>query len=146
MPLILEFEIRVGAPGEKAWLLLSDTRTWKKWWPAVQEGRTADHRVLKEGSELDIALAFAWLRLRHRGRVTLAIAPKSLSWTGHTMGLTSRHEWYLRDKAGTAAVKHRVVMEGAGGLLVKALGLRSALEKTLRAGLKGLKRTAEQMV
>jgi uncharacterized protein YndB with AHSA1/START domain len=146
LALTLEIEMRVGAPGEKAWLLLSDPRTWKKWWPVVQEGRTADHRTLKEGSELDITVAFGWLRLRHTGRVIVAIPPKSLSWHGHTMGLPSRHEWYLADKAGTASVKHRLVVEGAGGMLVRVLGLQGALEKTMRSGLKGLKRTAEQMV
>ena len=56
MALVVDESIAVAAPPETVWRLLEDPTTWTAWWPACVEARTADRRLIRDGSVLELAL------------------------------------------------------------------------------------------
>lgn len=143
MALVVDESIAVAAPPESVWRLLEDPTTWTAWWPACVEARTADRRLIRDGSVLELALRPSWLTLRFRPRVEAATPGRHLIWVGRSAGVTGRHAFYLDRRPDGTLVRQHESFHGPGVLVLRLFGQAAATRRMFRESLKGLKRLAE---
>jgi hypothetical protein len=136
-PVTARSEIRIAAPPEIVWQLISRIAEWPSWNDEIKS------------AELDGPLApgsrFRWRSGPGQIASTLrdVTVGEALEWTGTTFGIRAIHVWRIRpDAEGSVAVTE----ESWEGLPVRLLRGRSqkALETAIESGLRRLKAEAEQ--
>ena len=119
-------EVEIAAPPETVWGVLSTIDRWPTWNPEVKAASTSG--PLAEGSE------FRW----KAGPATVTSIvrrldpPRTIGWTGKSLGTSAIHVWRLEAQNGKTLVRTEESLEG-----IVARVLRKPLEKTLNRMLEG---------
>lgn len=136
-PVIGRGEVRIDAPVDVVWRLMSDIEAWPRWNPDITSAR------------LDGALA-AGTRFRWRsgpGEITSTLRAvetgSMLEWTGSTFGVRAIHVWRLRSDGDGAIVETEESWEGIPARLFRGRSQR-ALDDAIASGLGLLKDAAER--
>jgi uncharacterized protein YndB with AHSA1/START domain len=135
-PAIAGSEIEVAATPEAVWDVLTDFEGWPGWNPAVKT--VSIDGLVAPGT------SFTW----KAGASTLTSTirevdpPRSVVWTGRTMGIHAIHAWRLEPTAGGTGVRTE---ESWTGLLPRLLPGRMTrtLQESLDEGLGHLKNAVE---
>ncbi len=144
MALEIAESIQVGTPPEAVWKLLADPTTWPIWWPGCRDAAAHDRKILRDGSQLKLALRLGWIILPLAARVELATPGRALIWVGRGAGVVGRHAFYLDARPNGTLVRQHEAFSGPGVLVFRLLRLDAATRRMFRDNLKGLKRAAER--
>jgi uncharacterized protein YndB with AHSA1/START domain len=137
-PVFATSDVRIAAPIEIVWSLMSRIDEWPTW--------NADVKEASLQGELVPGTTFRW----KAGPVGIVSTlrrvepPHSIAWTGRSLGIRAIHEWDLRSEGDATVVTTRESWNG----MVPRLFRRSsqkALEKALRDGPAYLKTAAEDI-
>ena len=145
MPLALEQRQPIAVPAAAAFPLLIEPRTWKTWWPAVAEARTADFKPLREGSRFEVTLQLGRLTTTMRPKVVFCADGKSLTWESSWVGVPLRQEWYLEPRPDGCRAVLRSRFSGGGTTLLKLFRLDRRWQAMLEEQARGLKKLAERL-
>jgi uncharacterized protein YndB with AHSA1/START domain len=145
VPLALEARQSIAAEPAKAWGLLVEPRSWKRWWPAVRDARTSDFKPLREGSRFELTLQMGRITSTLRPRVALCADGKSLTWDARWLGVPLRHEWFLEPRPTGCRAVVRSRFSGPGASLLGLLRLDRRWERMLVEQVRGLRNVAEQL-
>ena len=136
-PVYVRREVDVDAPISVVWDVLTNVDEWPRW--------NADVKSASLAGPLTIGTAFRW----KAGLATIASCiadvepPRSLGWTGRTLGLSAAHIWGLgeREDGGT----HITTEESMEGPLTRVLRgtVEKNVERSLDAWLQGLRAESE---
>ena len=136
-PVKSRVELKIAAPPERVWDILTRFQDWPRWNPDVKS--MAFDGPVAPGSE------FRWKAGPGTIVSTLEVVepPRYIRWRGHTMSINAVHEWRLEPSDGGTRVETE---ESFSGLLARLLRrqLQKTLDKSLRDGLEHLKREAER--
>jgi len=110
-PIKASREVRIEAPVERVWGLLSDPRGWGAWYPDIHDVR------LDPGVEAGARFDWANGKAHMRSRFAVVEAGREITWTGVAYGAKAVHRHVLEPTEGGAT---RVFSEEsmAGPLLV----------------------------
>lgn len=127
----------VAAPPETVWQVLTDISGWPSWNPEIKS-------VTLEGP-LAAGTRFRWKAGPGTITSTLQLVepPRSIGWTGTTLGIEAVHVHRLEGNGGATVVTSE---ESWDGLLVRLLRgrMRKTLQRSLDGGLGALKAEAER--
>lgn len=136
-PVVVTGELMVAAPPEIVWEVLSGLSRWPDWNPDVKS-------VSVDGP-IGPGTVFRWKAGPSNITSTLreVDAPRTLGWTGSSMGIHAGHAYRLEPRVGGTLVWTR---ESWDGLLPSLLRwpVRRMLQRTLDSGLAHLKVEAER--
>ncbi len=134
-PVIARGEIGVTASRELIWDMLTTMDHWADWNPDV---KTASQPAIEEGA------VFTWKAGPASLTSTLGEieAPRLLSWTGTSMGMTAVHVWRLESDGQQTLARTEESWSGRLPRLLPSL-MRRSLQKTLNSWLHHLKIEAE---
>ncbi|MFE7774704.1 SRPBCC family protein [Streptomyces sp. NPDC057445] len=130
-------EITIGAPMETVWRLHTDINAWPDWNTGIDTAELS--------GELEAGASFRWLThgLDITSTVTALEPGRHIAWGGPASGIDGVHRWTLepREDGGTLVV----TQESWSGAPVDAdpEGMLAALDGSLVAWLRDLKRAAE---
>ncbi|MGW7369543.1 SRPBCC family protein [Streptomyces sp. NPDC054841] len=130
-------EITIDAPVETVWHLHTDINAWPTWNTGIDTAELS--------GEPAVGASFRWLT--HGLDITstvMAVEPNRLIvWGGPTAGIDGIHRWTLEPREGGGTLV--VTEESWAGPPVDAdpEGMLTALDQSLVAWLRDLKRTAE---
>ena len=122
-------EVRIGAPVEQVWELLSDVAGWETWYPDVHDVH------LDSGVKADAR--FTWTNGKARIKSTFAVVDneREITWTGVSSGAKAVHR-HLLEPAGPGVTRVFSEESMAGPLLVlffDGAKLRAGMEEWLAA-------------
>lgn len=129
-------EVRIEAPVERVWELLSDPHGWRIWHPNIHDVH------LDSGVEADARFAWANGKAKMKSRFAVVEAGREITWTGVSSGAKAVHRHILEPADAGGATRLFCEESIAGPLLVLFYGsakLRADMENWLSA----LKSTAE---
>ena len=136
-PITTAYEVRIDAPVERVWELLSNPPDWETFDPDIHD--------VHLDSEVKADARFTWRngKIRMKSRFAVVDAGREITWTGVAYGakVVHRHVLEPTDDSGTARLFCEESM--AGPLLIlffDSAKLQAGLEKWLGA----LKTTAEE--
>ncbi|MFI6603559.1 SRPBCC family protein [Nonomuraea sp. NPDC050536] len=134
-PLIAVHEIRIEAPVERVWKLLSDPAGWGLLDPAIRD--------IRLDSTVAVDAGFTWKNgmARIKSRFAVIQPRREITWTGVSAGAHAVHRHLLEETAdGATQVRTE---ESMGGPLLVLFFNNAKLQATLEKWLAGLKRAAE---
>ena len=136
-PALARAEAEIAADPETVWETLIDFENWPSWNLDVSS-------VVFEG-ELEKGTVFRWKTGRSTITSTLEDVdrPRSVGWTGKTMGIQAVHIWRLEPRDGRTRVLTEESWEGLPVRLARG-PLRKSLQKAVDGGLGYLKAEAER--
>jgi len=134
-PVTARGEIEVAARQELIWDLLTRMDHWADWNPDV---KTASQPTIEEGA------VFWWKSGPAKLTSTLSQIdrPRTLGWTGTSMGMTAVHIWRLESDGQTTLARTEESWSGRLPRLLPSL-MRRSLQRTLDRWLHHLKIEAE---
>lgn len=129
-------EIFIKAPIETVWHVLSDFEAWPRWNKSIS-------RIKLEGP-INPGTTFVWMAGGSKiiSRLEEVDAPKTLAWTGRTLGIRAVHTWRLDEAADGTRVYTEESFEGFVVRLFPGL-MSKILAKALNQGVTALKSEAE---
>jgi hypothetical protein len=135
-PVFATSEVRIAAPIEIVWGLMSRIDEWPTWNPDVKEASLQ--------GELAPGTTFRWKAGPGTIISTLQRVerPRAIAWTGRSLGVRAIHEWNLRSEGDATVVTTRESWDGVVARLFRRSS-QKALEKALQDGPNHLKTTAE---
>lgn len=135
-PVLAKAEIRIDAPVDKVWAVLTDLRNWPSWNPEVSE--------VSMYGEFEPGTDFRW---KASGVTILSLLQeierhRRILWTGKSPGLRATHLWRFEEFEGKTLVRTEECLEG---LLARLLAgpLNRMIAESLDKGLISLKRECE---
>jgi len=134
----------VRSDPEVIWELLSKPEGWKGWWPACVEARLAEDPVLRDGSQLEVVLKPATVKMTFHPVVDLFTENKHLSLTHRSAFIQTTAVWYLTPRPDATLVKAEIIFNGLFPFLVTIAQRSSVVRYALQSNLRGLKRHAER--
>lgn len=134
-PVTVRGEIEVAARPELIWDLLTRMDHWSEWNPDV---KTASQPTIEEGA------VFWWKSGPAKLTSTLSQIdrPRTLAWTGTSMGMKAIHIWRLESDGQTTLARTEESWSGRLPRLLPSL-MRRSLQRTLDRWLHHLKIEAE---
>lgn len=136
-PVVSAAEAEIDAPIERVWEVLTAVERWPDWNPEVKSVSIVP--PLAAGS------TFSWKagpgtissRIEHFDR------PRSVAWSGRTLGIRAVHVWRLEGRDGRTLVRTE---ESYEGLVARVLRrpLQKMLDAALADGARFLKAEAEK--
>lgn len=137
-PVVSRDSIRIQAPVETVWTLLTDINSWPEWQPNVSYARL--HGELAAGSD------FQWKASGLSMKSTLEVvdAPRHVGWTGDSIGMHAIHIWHLEPDRNQTVVH---VEESLSGWLARFLSAtnREFLKQSMARSLQVLKQQSEEL-
>ncbi|MEU0787348.1 SRPBCC family protein [Streptomyces sp. NPDC006173] len=137
-PISGSFEIRIEAPVERVWSLLSEPANWGSVDPAI-------HDVTVDGGSggAEVDTRFTWVNGRNRIKSRFAVVDpgREIVWTGLAAGAKAVHRHVLEATDDGATLVR--TEESMGGLLLVLFFSDAKLHAVLEKWLKGLKKAAE---
>jgi uncharacterized protein YndB with AHSA1/START domain len=135
-PVVSRSEVEIAATPEAVWEVLTSFERWPSWNRAVRsmsvEGAVAPGTV------------FRWKA--GPGTITSRIQrvepPRSIAWTGRTLGIDAIHVWHLEPRDGGTFVRTEESYEGLVSRLLRR-SLQRTLDRSLAEGLEDLKGEVE---
>jgi len=146
MPIECEMAVHIANEREKIWQLLENPAAWKTFWPDCVDATSADRKLLREGSELELVLQPGASLHTFRPSVDLLVPGKTLSLTHRGPFLRWTVSWYLDDVETGVRVKVQGIFAGVGTFLARLLRQDDTFRFSLHGQLRGLKKLAERMV
>ncbi|MGW5863800.1 SRPBCC family protein [Streptomyces sp. NPDC055239] len=137
-PLRSAYEIRIEAPVERVWALLSEPAQWEKIDAAIHDV-TVDSPT--GGAEVDARFTWTNGRSRIKSRFAVIDPGREIVWTGLAAGAKAVHRHVL-EASGDGATLVRTE-ESMGGPLLVLFFSEAKLHAVLERWLKGLKKAAE---
>ncbi len=136
-PLCESGEIVIDARPEIVWDTLTDLRSWPRWMPGVKSVHLDEPLV--------VGTKFQWKAGPGtiRSEVLESDRPRSVGWSGRTLGIDVLHLWRMQGQDESTRV---YTEESWSGLVARLLRqpMRKTLRKALDDGLPALKREAER--
>ena len=120
-------EVRIAAPQDTVWQVLSDVRDWPRW--------NADVKSMAVNGPVEPGTEFSW----KSGSASLVShlevvdPPREIGWTGETMGIHAVHVFRLEARDGGTTVRSE---ESFRGLIPSVL--RGYSRKVLQRGIDGI--------
>lgn len=135
-PVVGRGEVRIDAPADTVWRLMSDIDGWPTWNPGITAAKLEG--PLAPGSR------FRWRSGPGEITSTLrAVKERSLiEWTGSTFGVRAVHVWRLRADGGATIASTEESWEGIPARLMRGRSQRT-LDAAITSGLGLLKAAAE---
>lgn len=134
-PITGHFTVRIEAPVERVWRLLSDPSTWASLDPGINDVRL-------EGP-VAVDTRFTWKKggARMRSRFAVVDPRREITWTGRAAGANAVHRHLLRElEDGATEVRTE---ESMGGPLFILIFDNTKLRTVLKEWLTGLKTISE---
>ena len=135
-PVVGRSELELAAPPETVWDVLTAIERWPSWNPDVKS--MSMQGPVAEGS------VFRWKA--GPGTITSTIQrvepPRSIAWTGRTLGISAIHVYRLEPADGKTLVRTEESYEGLVARLLRG-SLQKTLDRALADGLRYLKDEAE---
>jgi uncharacterized protein YndB with AHSA1/START domain len=128
-------EVRIDAPIERVWELLSDPRGWGAWYQAIHD--------VHLDSKVEANARFDWAngKAHMRSRFAIVEAKREITWTGVAYGAKAVHRHVLKPAEGGAT---RVFSEESmGGPLLVLFYNSAKLGTDMEEWLSALKSAAE---
>ncbi|HVT87177.1 MAG TPA: SRPBCC family protein [Chitinophagaceae bacterium] len=112
-PAVSKQNIRIHAPIEKVWSVLTSINEWPSWQSAVTEARLKG--TLAEGTE------FVWKAggLTFHSKIHTCDQYHSFGWTGKTIGAQAIHNWKFEAKENGVIVSVEESLQGIFASLMK---------------------------
>lgn len=136
-PVVAAGEIEVAADPKIVWEVMAGIDRWPDWNPDVKWASSEEE--LAEGSK------FRWKA--GPGTIVSTIQqverPRTLAWTGKTMGIKAVHVWRLEPKDGKTIVRTEESWEGLLPQIFRK-SMHKMLQRSIDAGLSHLKAEAER--
>lgn len=134
-PIKGEFTVRIEAPAEQVWRLLSDPATWTTLDPGIRDVRL-------EGP-VAVDTRFTWKKggARMKSRFAVVDPGREITWTGRAAGANAVHRHLLQATAD-GATEVRTEESMAGPLFILVFN-EAKLRTVLTTWLTGLKTVAE---
>jgi hypothetical protein len=135
-PVVARMAREVHAPVERVWDLIAGIDRWPSWNPAISEAH--------QGGPLVKGVRFSWKA--GPGTIVSTIEdadpPRSIGWSGRTMGIRAHHTWTFVAKGDRTLV---TTEESWDGVFVRLFGkyFQKTLERSLALWLDALQATAE---
>jgi carbon monoxide dehydrogenase subunit G len=135
-PICESGEIFVDARPELVWDTLTDLKSWPGWMPGV--------KTMEVDGPLVVGTTFRWKAGPGtiRSGVRESDRPRSIGWTGQTLGMSAAHVWRMEGQGDGTRV---FTAESWSGPLARFLrrSMSKQLKKSLDEGLPALKKEAE---
>jgi uncharacterized protein YndB with AHSA1/START domain len=136
-PVKASHEVRIEAPVERVWKLLSNARGWGTWYPDIHD--------IHLDSEVKVDARFTWTNDEARIKSTFAVVEvgRGITWTGVSSGAKVVHRHVLEPTSDGGATRLFCEESMAGPLLMlfyDSAKLQAGMEKWLSA----LKTAAEE--
>lgn len=134
-PLTATFEIRIEAPIQRVWKLLSDPSRWGLLDPAIHD--------ISLASTVAVDAGFTWKNgmARIKSRFAVIQPGREITWTGVSAGAYAVHRHVLEETADGATLVR--TEESMGGPFLILFFNNTKLHATLEKWLTGLKKAAE---
>lgn len=136
-PVVAVGEIEVAADPEIVWDVMAGIDRWPAWNPDVKSAHL-------EG-EMALGSKFRWKA--GPGMVTSTIQqvarPRTLAWTGNTLGINAIHVWRLEPKGERTVVRTEESWDGLISRIFRGQ-MQRMLQRSIDAGLRYLKAEAER--
>ena len=129
--------VRIKAPAERAWQLLSDINSWPRWQPDLAYAHL--HGPAAVGSRFDWSSS-GYLRIH--STITTAEPGQAFGWSGWSFGAFAVHNWRFVRRDGYTEVTAEETMEGWLVTLLQPL-LQRALDRGNARWLTYLREIAE---
>jgi uncharacterized protein YndB with AHSA1/START domain len=136
-PVNASARLEIAADPGAVWDLMADIEAWPSWNPDVRSVSIAGSPAA--------GTVFRWKA--GPGTITSTVReldrPRTIAWTGRTLGIGAVHVWRLEPVSGGTLV---VSEESWAGAVVRLLRgpMRRTLEHSLESGLRHLKAEAER--
>lgn len=130
-------EIKIEAPLEEVWQILTSINNWPSWQSEVTESNLNGEP--KEGAE------FKWKAggLSFSSEIHTNHSLKEFGWTGKTFGASAIHNWFFTEENGETVIKVEESLQGVFPQLFKKY-FQKSLDNGIAVNLKDLKRAAEK--
>ena len=136
-PVFASGEIQIAAPPEVVWDVVANVDQWPEWNPGVSD-------VSLDGP-ISPGTTFNWKAGRSKivSRFERVDRPRSVGWTGRTLGIPAIHVWKI-EQADTGS--RLSTQESWGGWLTRLLRrkLQAMLDEAVQKGLQATKTEAER--
>lgn len=136
-PVVLAAEIRIEAPPDLVWDVLTDVKEWPTWHPGI--------RSVVADRTAGLAMTFRWRPGPYQIESTVQeFEPQErIGWIGRSLGVAARHVWTIRPDAGGAVVHTDESMTGLLPRLMRRQ-LHKSVQKDLDTWLRNLQTEAER--
>jgi uncharacterized protein YndB with AHSA1/START domain len=136
-PVTSSAEGEIDASIERVWAVLTAIEQWPSWNPDVKSVSVID--PVAEGS------TFRWKA--GPGTITSLVEhldrPRSIAWSGKTLGIRAYHVWHLEDQDRKTIVRTEESYAGLVAWLLRR-SLQNTLDAALTDGVRYLKAEAEK--
>ena len=143
MALVAETASPAAADPAVVWDLLTDLRTWSRWWPDCLSAENLDRHALREGSRIELVVRPARTKLDLHPVVDLLIQGRTLSITHRNAWLQGTIAWTIDPHPTGVRIGGRGVFRGLMTLGNPWLHHESAWQTSLARAVRGLKRASE---
>ena len=136
-PVIGSREVRIEAPPDTVWDVLTAIDDWPTWNPDVKEASLQG--PVSPGTQFKWKAGPATITstLQHVER------PRLIAWTGRTFGMDALHIWRLEPQGGATHVRTEETFDGLVARLLRGR-MQKQLDDALESGLRHLKAEAER--
>lgn len=146
MAVVVEKTVNIASAPETVWSLLVNPGSWKSWWPDCVEAHAMDHRMLHEGSEIELVLQPKHRKMTLKPVVDMITEGRTLSLTHHSVLLQGTVIWSLNEGPTGVRMGVRGVFKGFQVWLMGLASQNDIFRFSLYSNVRGLKKTAERMV
>jgi len=142
--MIIREEIRVSAPPERVWSILTDLDRWADWNPVCRECRLEKGPALDTGARLSFQLTPLFFPLRIAPRITRCDAGQTLVWAGAKWGLRAEHTFLF--ETAPEGTRLESIEHFSGWMLpaLQLLGIPRRLHRLTKELLVAVKKAAER--
>ena len=136
-PITTAYKVRIEAPVERVWELLSDPQNWETFDPDIHDVR------LNSGVKADARFIWSNGKVRMKSRFAVVDAAREITWTGVASGAKAVHRHVLEPTDDDGATRLLCEESMAGPLLILFFN-NAKLQAGLKKWLGALKTAAEE--
>ena len=136
-PITTAYKVRIEAPVERVWELLSDPPNWETFDPDIHDVR------LNSGVKADARFTWSNGKVRMKSRFAVVDAAREITWTGVAFGAKAVHRHVLEPTGDDGATRLLCEESMAGPLLILFFN-NAKLQAGLKKWLGALKTAAEE--
>jgi uncharacterized membrane protein len=130
-------DIKINAPVDKVWNILTTINDWPSWQSEVTQSRL--------NGELSEGVGFKWKAggLSFSSEIHTIVSNKEFGWTGRTIGTSAIHNWFFSDQAGDTLIRVEESLQGFLPGLLKNY-FQKNLDRGILQNLEELKSASEK--
>lgn len=130
-------DIKINAPVDKVWNILTTINDWPSWQSEVTQSRL--------NGELSEGVVFKWKAggLSFSSEIHTIVSNKEFGWTGRTIGTSAIHNWFFSDQGGDTLIRVEESLQGFLPGLLKNY-FQKNLDRGILQNLEELKSASEK--